>query len=268
MKLRVSVAILGVLAVQSLISPLAVSAQSRNTVRQYGLPPTKPADLLVAPFGKIIGMPPVIRTPAQTAAVDRISQQTAAEHRNLDRLSSAGGASFKSGGDAAAAAIVAEGERAVKQMRSATFTTQFGERLPFFSQAEIAEKQQYFKELAETTRRNYNQQSELFARSCDDRRHALDDAAANLKDQLTSQPTNHNSAILQPVGTSLYVRNYQPAGIMDPVDAYAAPVRAAAGVYPTNSRSYVTPASASQQSIQPTRGRVMTRLSGKLLKHS
>jgi hypothetical protein len=266
MKFLISVAILGLLAFQLLISPLAASAQRNNGVRQYACPPIKPPDVFVAPFGKTIG-PPVIRTPAQSAAVNRIDEQTAEEHRNFEHLSSITASSYSSRGDAAAAAVLKEGDAVVKQMKSATITTQTNEKIPLYTPAEIAAKDDYYKQLAATTKRNYDEQSANFTKLWDDRRRALDEAAVNLKDQLTSKPTYHDSAILQPVGTNLFVRNYQPAGIIDPADAHAVPVRAAAGIYPTTRVSRVPPAIATPESMPPAPRGVVRRISGKLLKY-
>jgi hypothetical protein len=267
MKFYLAVSLFGALGFQSLICPLAVGAQSSHTVRAYGLPPTKPPDLLVAPFGKII-RPPVIRTPAQSAAVSRIDKQTAEEHRNFEQLSGIATSAYRGRGDAAAATIMKESDVVIKQMKSATFTTQTNEKMPLYTPSEIAAKEDYYKQLAASTKRNYDEASGQLAKFWDGRRQALDEAAVNLKDQLNSKPTYHDSAILQPVGTNLFVRNYQPAGIIDPADAHAVPMRAAAGIYPTSTVSRVAPAVAAPQSIQPTPRGVITRISGRLLKRS
>jgi hypothetical protein len=135
-----------------------------------------------------------------------------------------------------AAQIRTEGEQRVAQMRN-SYVTVKGVKTPKYTEDDIAETQARYE----------NQAYYILARAprisneAIKRQETLIESAENLREQLIQKPAGCDSVMLQPVGTNLYVRNYQSIGEQYNRMPHVQPERAVPqlGTYPTRDSSSV-----------------------------
>jgi hypothetical protein len=126
--------------------------------------------------------------------------------------------------------IRSEGEQRATQMRN-TYITQNHMKVPKYSDDEIAQAQAAYELRAQSVLNGVQRLSNETIK----RQEGLIQSARDLEDQLKYGPAGCDSVMLQPVGTNLYVRNYQSIGEQYEHMPHVEPIKAVpqAGSFPT-----------------------------------
>lgn len=151
--------------------------------------------------------------PQTQATIKRLSQDTA---QSKDRIWAEAGsfnAAVYNTAKSESDAILAEGERVAADMRR-EYVYDGKKKIRLYSTEEIEAAKAKYKERAEQALNSGSARQRLITAEYNRRQKFLEESAKNLESQLTQSPADTASVILQPAGTSLYVRNYQSIGEM------------------------------------------------------
>ena len=142
----------------------------------------------------------------RAGALQRIGSEMQKVQQTLEQTRATSSAE-QAAAERQAAQIRTEGEQAIARMKNSYTVTKTG-RYPKYTDEEIAETQARYD----------NQVALLLARvprisnDAIKRQESLIESAQDLQEQLQQGPAGCDSVMLQPVGTNLYVRNYQSIG--------------------------------------------------------
>jgi tetratricopeptide (TPR) repeat protein len=144
-------------------------------------------------------------------ALEQTFQQA---ERLANRVAFADGTSIdnmQDSGSTYAADISQAGIQTVSDMESAYVTGPAGscDRQPVYSAAEIEEARQYYANYAASVQQATATGTRLAQQNLADKERKLQNTIANLQDQLATPMPSNGGVRLSPVGTNLYIRNYQ-----------------------------------------------------------
>ncbi|HEY9790081.1 MAG TPA: hypothetical protein V6D22_06775 [Candidatus Obscuribacterales bacterium] len=142
-----------------------------------------------------------------------------------------------------------------KQLEGAEFAARYMDKIPRSTQqllkqpgliavpGQVNRRDIYYEEMADRETRRARDSVSAIDHEYHDRQDGLAASAENLQEQLTASPSAHTSTLLQPLGTNIYVRNYEPIGpAVDDEPVFIAPMKAhAEKLHPSPASTGVSP---------------------------
>lgn len=164
------------------------------------------------------GVSPPIPLPAsfdrglQASAVRKITEQSLVEKQRLERIGNIAADQVGTQTKSRAAQLRRDGESLADRMSREL--VQGTTDVPKYSKTQVAAVRAWYEEQAKDAEVHGQKTSDTMVGTATKRQKAINESAESLRSQLSRTPGLADSTALEPLGTNLFVRNYQPISRM------------------------------------------------------